>query len=120
MTQPCTRGQLGPLRNCGFKKQTDLTTCTAGAPVKLHCTVPAGSAPQTVRLCESSKVLQSGTACTHGFALGNVIATEAGTDLTITCPAARSAAEPGGLYSTYASPLVDEDTAQPVTCTVLP
>lgn len=120
VTQPCERGQIGPLRNCGFKKQSDLEVCTPGAEVKLHCTTPAGAAPHTVRLCESSKVLKSGTACAHGFALGNSLVTEAGVDVTITCPAARSAEEPGGLYSIYSSPLVDEDAAQPVTCAVIP
>jgi Lysyl oxidase len=120
VTEPCTRGQIGPLRNCGFKKQSDLETCTPGAMVKLHCSVPKGSAPQTVRLCESSKVLASGTACTHGFSIGNSVATDAGADVAITCPAARSAEEPGGLYSIYTSPLLDEDMPQAVTCTVVP
>jgi hypothetical protein len=65
-------------------------------------------------------VLKSGTACTHGFALGNSVVPEAGADVTITCPAARSADETGGGYSIYGSPLVDEDAAQTVTCTVVP
>jgi hypothetical protein len=120
VTEPCLRGQIGPLRNCGFAKQADLETCTPGAGVKLHCTVPAGGAPHTVRLCESSSVLKSGTACAHAFALGNSVVTSAGVDVTIPCPAARSAAESGGLYSIYSSPLVDEDAAQQVTCTVVP
>jgi hypothetical protein len=120
VTEPCERGQIGPLRNCGFKKQSDLEICTPGAKVKLHCATPVGGAPHTVRLCESSQVLKSGTACTHGFALGNSVVTEAGVDVTITCPAARSAEESGGVYSIYSSPLVDEDMAQPVTCTVVP
>jgi hypothetical protein len=120
VTEPCTRGQIGPLRNCGFKKQSDLEACTPGAKVNLHCTVPAGAAPQTVRLCESSQVLKSGTACTHGFAIGNAVVPEAGVDLAITCPASRSAAETGGAYSIYSSPLVDEDAAQTVTCAVVP
>ena len=120
VTEPCSRGQIGPLRNCGFAKQSDLETCTPGAGVKLHCTVPVGGAPHTVRLCESSSVLKSGTACMHAFALGNSVVTSAGVDMDITCPAARSAAETGGLYSIYTSPLVDEDTAQQVSCTVVP
>lgn len=120
VNEPCARGQIGPLRNCGFAKQADLEVCIPGASVKLHCTVPATSAPQTVRLCESSSVLKSGTACAHAFALGNSIVTSAGVDVTITCPAARSVTEVGGLYSIYSSPLVDEDAAQQVTCTVIP
>lgn len=120
VTEPCARGQIGPLRNCGFKKQSDLSACAAGSPLKLHCAVPAGSGPMTVRLCESSKVLGSGTACTHGFSLGNAVVTEAGLDVTFTCPAARDESEPGGLYSVYTSPLVDEDVAAPVTCAPVP
>lgn len=120
VTQACARGQIGPLRNCGFKKQSDLETCTPGAKIKLHCTVAAGAAPQTVRVCESSKVLKSGTACTHGFSIGNSLVTEAGADVDVTCPAARSAAEPGGLYSLYTSPLTDDDAPQAVTCAVVP
>ena len=120
VTEPCTRGQIGPFRNCGFAKQSDLETCTPGAEVKLHCSVPAGGAPHTVRFCESSSVLKSGTACAHRFALKNEVVTSAGVDVTIKCPAARSAEEVGGLYSVYSSPLVDEDAAQQVTCTVVP
>lgn len=118
--QPCTRGQIGPLRNCGFKKQKDLEACTPGAGVTLMCSVPAGSAPQTARFCESSKVLGSGTGCTHGFSLANGIITEAGVPVIFTCPSPRSADEPGGLYSVYSSPLVDEDAAVDVTCVPVP
>ena len=120
VTEPCARGQIGPLRNCGFTKRSDLEACTPGAALKLHCAVPAGTAPQTVRLCESSKVLKSGTACTHEASLGHGIVTEAGVDVTITCPAARSAAESGGVYSTYTSPLTDDEKPQAVTCAVVP
>jgi hypothetical protein len=116
VTAPCDRGQIGPLRNCGFNKQSDLEACAPGATIKLHCSVPAGAAPQTVRLCESSAVLRSGTACTHGASLGNSVVAAAGVDVGFTCPAARSAAEPGGVYSIYSSPLVDEDAARTVTC----
>ncbi len=119
VTEPCKRGQIGPLRNCGFKKQAQLEACTPGAAVTMMCTVPAGSAPQTVRVCESSKVLGSGTACTHGFSLANGIITEAGVPVIFTCPSPRDATEPGGLYSLYSSPLVDEDQAADVTCVPL-
>jgi hypothetical protein len=121
VNQPCTRGQIGPLRNCGFKKQSEIEACTPGAMVKLHCTVPATAAPHTARFCESSKALLSGTACTHGFSLANVIVDPAaGADVTFTCPAMRDAIETGGMYSIYSSTLVDEDMADLVTCTVVP
>ncbi len=120
VTGACGRGQIGPLRNCGFKKQTDLETCTPGATVTLHCAVPAGAAPHTVRVCESSHALKSGTACAHGAALANSVVSAAGDDVILTCPAARSVDEPGGLYSIYISPLAGENAAEPVTCAVVP
>ncbi|MFO0762271.1 MAG: lysyl oxidase family protein [Byssovorax sp.] len=116
VNQPCTRGQIGPLRNCGFKKQADTEACTPGATVNLTCTVPAGASPQTLRICESSKVLGSGTACTHGFSLANGVITEQGVPVIFTCPSPRDANEPGGLYSVYASPLTDDDKAETITC----
>jgi hypothetical protein len=118
VTQPCTRGQIGPLRNCGFKKQSDRVTCTAGAPVTLHCSVPVGAAPHTIRVCESSVALKSGIACTADEALGNKVVVPAGVDVNFTCPAARDGIEKGGAYSLYASTLVDEDTLATVTCAV--
>jgi len=117
VTQACTRGQIGPLRNCGFHKQHDKVACTPGAQVKMHCTLPGGAAPHTVRVCESS-ALESGIACTHGDALANVVVEAAGAAVTFTCPMARDADEPGGAYALYTSTLVDEDTAQAVACTV--
>jgi hypothetical protein len=117
LTEPCTRGQLGRLRNCGFALQPTLGTCAA-ATFDLSCTVPAGSPPQTVRVCEASAVLGAGIACNTFDALAASDVEEL-TPLTLTvpCPAPRDAAEPGGLYAIYTAPSFTEDAAVPVTCT---
>lgn len=120
VTQACARGQLGALKNCGFKKQEDLRTCTPGSTVALRCTIPVAAPPQVVRLCESSVALQVGTACTAQDALTST-AVEAGAGVTVSfkCPAARGTDEPGGRYSIYGGPVFTEDNTAPVTCSPL-
>jgi hypothetical protein len=46
-----------------------------------------------------------------------VLAT-ATTQIALTCPKARSGAEPGGAISLFTAPLYPPDGPQPVTCTV--
>jgi hypothetical protein len=43
----------------------------------------------------------------------------AGVDVPFTCPAGRDATEVGGRYSLYVAPSFNEDSAQPITCTLL-
>lgn len=121
-TAPCTRGQLGPLRDCGFTEQKDLgspVACTPGAKVTLSCSLADPAVPQIVRLCERSAKLSVGVACTFRDALANqIIGTAASVE--ITCPAARDAEEPGGSVSLYAAPVLPEDPAQPISCVVAP
>jgi hypothetical protein len=117
LTEPCTRGQLGRLRNCGFALQPTLGTCAA-ATFDLSCTVPAGSPPQVVRVCEASAVLGAGVACnTFDALVASDVEDGAPLALTVTCPAPRDAAEPGGLYAIYTAPSFPEDESVPVTCT---
>jgi hypothetical protein len=125
VTKPCNHGQLGPLRNCGFSVAKTsakvgatalIGTCMPGASVTVHCSIPAGSAPQVVRLCEASAALGSGVACTHADALANASVDTSGADVTFTCPAARDAVETGGTYSLYTAPVFEDDAAQTVTC----
>jgi hypothetical protein len=121
VTAPCTRGQLGPLRNCGLTKQIDTSTCTPGAKVTLSCTVPTGAAPHALRVCETSAVLHTGIPCTFDQALAtstvDVGATP--TTVTFTCPSARDPKEPGGGYALYTGPAFPSDPAQPVSCTAM-
>jgi hypothetical protein len=118
VTEPCTRGQLGHLRNCGLTEQTDRVACTPGETVRLRCNVPANAKPQAVRFCEHSAALGTGLACTWDASLagGTVVAGKT-TTVELTCPAARDATEPGGAYSIFTAPSFEADGAATVTCT---
>ncbi len=116
VTKPCDRGQVGPLRNCGLKNTKVKIACAAGAPTTLKCSVPAGAAPQVLRVCDHSKRLGTGIPCTHDAGLVS-LALEAGkTNVSFTCPAARDAAEPGGAVALYTAPVLTGDAAATVTC----
>jgi hypothetical protein len=120
VTTPCTRGQLGPLRNCGFTKADDTLKCTPGAKVTLSCTVPAGAEPQALRVCETSAVLKTGIPCIFDQALATSgVDTSGAATVTFTCPNARDANEPGGGYALYTGALFPDDMAQTVTCTAM-
>ena len=117
VTSACTRGQVGPRRDCGYAFAA-APTCTAGQMVTLSCTVPKGSAPQQLRLCEYSAVLGGGIACAYVESLASVLIQDGpAVDVTFKCPAARDAREPGGRYSVLTPRVLDADTVQPVTCT---
>lgn len=142
VTEPCSDGQLGPLRNCGFKSQLDgieierpvegarrgsepeevetpegAFACTPGEPVRLTCNVEDDNAPQVMRLCEYSAVLGTGVACTFGESLANVTVAGQAAATEFTCPIRRDENEPGGLFSLYTAPLFgDEDEPQPISC----
>jgi len=117
---PCTRGQLGPRRDCGYTEQTGAgatIACTPGAAVTLSCSVANPALPQVVRVCERSTVLGAGTACVFLDALANEIV-GAPTPVSLTCPTARDATEPGGALTLYAAPVLPSDAAQAVTCVI--
>jgi hypothetical protein len=117
VTAPCSREQAGPLRDCGFAEKSSKLSCTPGSRVRLRCSVGDGKANQVLRVCESSAKL-GGTACMYADALENAIADRNGTNVTFTCPEARSASEPGGLYSLYTAPVLPTDSSARVTCEV--
>ncbi len=124
LTTSCALGEMGPVRNCGFALQNSVLSCPAGAQKTLSCTIPAGAHPQAVRVCESSVALQSGTACYFNQALANAVV-EASADgganavsIPFTCPAARDSVEVGGAYSLYTAPVLPDDPAVTVTCTL--
>jgi hypothetical protein len=117
LTEPCTRGQLGRLRNCGFNLQPGLGTCAAST-FDVSCSVPAGSPPQALRICEGSAALGVGVACNTFDALAIADIDDGGpVTLTVPCPGPRDAAEPGGLYAVYTAPSFPGDLAAQVTCT---
>ena len=116
-TQPCTRGQTGPLRDCGFK-QGPVRTCSPGQSVTLTCTAAKPRIPpQVVRVCEASKVLGVGTSCVFRDALASQVVQEGGgTTVTFTCPDARDVYEPGGRFALYTAPVVDGDASSVPIC----
>lgn len=116
VTEPCTRGQIGPSRNCGFAEQkTPLHACTPGSSVKLSCKSSGG--PQVLRLCEKSDALGVGVACTLADSASNVIVGATSTEVTFVCPVVRDAAAGVGGYAAYQAPLLPSQPAASVTCT---
>jgi hypothetical protein len=117
VTSPCTRGQVGLHRNCGFTYDHTVRACEPGKATTIHCSVADGAAPQAVRLCEASTLLGAGVACLDADALA-ASDVEAGgaVTLTFTCPAARDDSGPGGLYAVYSGPSFVEDDASEVSC----
>jgi hypothetical protein len=116
----CARGQIGPLRDCGFSEGvgTLLTFgCAPGETATVHCEVAAESSPAVVRACEYSDVLAMGTACVYRDALANEALPAGDTEFEVTCPAFHSEAEPGGTVSLYFAPLLPGDDVE-VTCEV--
>ena len=104
VTQPCTRGQFGPLRDCGFEVTPPLHSCVAGEPVRLSC--QSDDAPKVLRVCEMSALLQVGVACTYRDALANVIVDENKTKVDFTCPAVRDDTRGTGGVSFYEAPIL--------------
>jgi hypothetical protein len=114
VTEPCTRGQIGPLRDCGFSGGA-LLACTPGAQVTYTCAAPAASAPQVLRVCEASDLLATGTACTYLDSLANIVV-EGEVEVTLACPGPRDANEPGGSIALYGAPVWPGDAAAEVAC----
>jgi hypothetical protein len=117
MTAPCRSDQdLGPLRNCGFTLDETLLDCAPGEPVSLTCTGGDPAKPQVLRVCETSQVLGTGVDCSHRDALANVVLDAASITITLTCPAARDATEPGGQIALYTAPVFEPDGPVAITC----
>jgi hypothetical protein len=118
LTSPCTRGQIGKLRNCGFSYDHEVRACKAGKKFSLSCSLAEGSAPQVVRICEASAVLGAGVACSDADALATQELVDANAvAFDVPCPGARDDDEPGGSYALYTAPSFPGDAAAEVTCT---
>lgn len=132
ITTDCTRGQLGPLRNCGFRKQTTRATCTPGQTVRLSCSIGSNAKPQVVRFCDYSQALGSAIPCRaedtwvplapgvtdQPSTLATAVVGATPTAVTFTCPSERTQGtyEPGGAYSVYAGAVFPDDAVAKVTC----
>lgn len=133
VTAPCTRGEVGPLRNCGFTEQplpapeptavsatsAPSLRCSPGQTVTLSCAVPAAAGPQTLRVCETSAALGVGTACTLEMSLANRTIPVDGREVSFTCPLPRDGREPGGDYAFYVAPVLPSDELATVSCTAV-
>ena len=115
LTAPCTRGQVGLNRACGFAEASQgLQECASPGAVESVVIAVAEESlgTQVVRICEASRVLGAGTACTAGDALAQgTIAVGEPADLSFTCPRARDAEETGGLYAVYVGQLDGDEAA---------
>jgi hypothetical protein len=92
ITEPCTQGQVGPLRDCGFTYE-GAHPCTPGDRVVYDA--PAGTS--VVRICESSEVLGVGIPC--AYLDESRVANTLGTHVEFDCPAERDGSSGG--YSVY-------------------
>ncbi|HEU5074061.1 MAG TPA: hypothetical protein VFU02_07805, partial [Polyangiaceae bacterium] len=123
ITSTCTRGQVGPLRDCGFAEgagSLDNVACAPGQTIRVRCDLPENTPPAVVRACEYSQVLETGTACVYRDALVNNVVEPGGSEFDIECPPARAQVnEPGGTITLYSAPLLPSDTPGELDCEVL-
>jgi hypothetical protein len=112
----CDRGQIGPLRDCGFTPPGEVHSCTAGSNVTLQC--KTGGTKQVLRVCEVSQGLGTGIPCTYLNSTANTIIDGDSEKVTFACPATKDATMPGmGGYSVSHAPLLPSQPTEPVTCT---
>lgn len=115
----CQRGQIGPLRDCGFTDGVGGVAgiaCTAGATVRLSCAAKKATDQTVVRVCDYSAKLGMGVACVYRDALANEIVGSDASTLTFTCPGARDDEEPGGRVSIYVGSLNPDGKVGEVNC----
>ncbi|MEY2935083.1 MAG: hypothetical protein RL033_5832 [Pseudomonadota bacterium] len=116
VTEACTRGQLGPLRDCGFSAGVESlreVACPVGSSIQLRCSVPDGTPPAVVRVCEYSERLGTGVSCVYRDALANQVLEGGDVLVDVACPEARDSVEVGGRVALYSAPLLPGDAAQP-------
>jgi hypothetical protein len=116
VNNPCDRGQVGPLRDCGFTPPSNAYSCPAGSKVKLSC--KTGGSKQVLRVCEVSQMLGVGIPCTYLNSASDTIIDGDSETVTFSCPAVRDATVAGtGGYSVSNAPLAPSGPAEPVACT---
>jgi hypothetical protein len=132
ITSDCSRGQLGPLRNCGFGESPATADCVPGRRATATFSIPAGAAPQVVRLTEYSHALdtpiparfedswvplQPGVSDQPAMLANEVVEPGKPKRVSFRCPSPRTGGvpEPGGTYSIYTAPVFPDDPAAPVT-----
>jgi hypothetical protein len=123
ITSPCTRGQAGPLRDCGWQEAEEGRDCEPGETVTLRCQTtmtagPSRSKLQALRICERSAEHGDVIACMFREALASVVVGPEPTEVSFTCPEARPPREPGGLYGWFTAGVLADSPAEPITCEV--
>jgi hypothetical protein len=122
ITEECKKGEIGPLRNCGFEKVDRVVAynCTPEESVRLALSIPEGADSQIVRVCEYSNVLATSIACTYNGpynarSLANAVVVSGGTsEISFVCPGPLDGNEPGGKFSVYFAPLLPDYALVPV------
>jgi hypothetical protein len=134
ITTTCTRGQIGPLRNCGFGATPSTVACAPGQPTTATFALPPDAPPQVVRITEFSHTLDSPIPARYEdswvplspgvsdqpYMLANTTVTaSAPKTVTFTCPGPRTGGdpEPGGVFSIYSGPVFPDDPAVALTKT---
>jgi hypothetical protein len=112
----CTRGQIGPNRDCGFSPPTEIHSCAAGSTVRLRC--KTGGSKQVLRVCETSAALGTGIACTYLNSVSNSLIDGDSEIVTFACPAVRDNSTIGaGGYAVQIAPLLTWQDRDEIACT---
>jgi hypothetical protein len=115
VTSACTRGQLGPLRDCGFKEGVgtlQVLACPVGSSITLHCSIPEGAPPAVVRVCEYSELQKTGVACVYRDALANQLVDGGDVAVDVACPEGRDVVEVGGHVALYSAAALPGESVQ--------
>jgi hypothetical protein len=115
VTEPCTNGEFGPLRNCGFTElEDDDLTCLPGAAVERTFSLEDSDAIHVLRVCERSAALGGGLACAYEDALANVLMGPDPAAVSFVCPQIRDVDGSEGGYALYTAPVWPEDAPQSI------
>jgi hypothetical protein len=116
VNDPCTRGQIGPNRDCGFSPPAEIHSCAAGSTVTLRCKTRGSK--QVLRICETSAALGTGIACTYLNSVSNSIIDGDSENVTFACPAVRDNSTIGaGGYTVQIAPLLTWQDRDEIACT---
>jgi hypothetical protein len=113
INQTCTRGQIGPKRDCGWRPEGQ-RSCTPGSTVTLQC--HSGGSQQVLRVCERSEALGVGVDCQYADRIANHIIDGDVETVSFTCPAVRDSTSGAGGYSLYQAPLLPWDSEDEIDC----
>lgn len=120
VTAPCTRGELGPLRDCDFAPEGEPFDCAPGEPLRLSCVVADRERPQALRACPTSAALGIAIPCVHRDAAAVAVVGSDPIEVEVACPAPIEDDEPGGRFALFTAPAFGPDGRQAVDCRPMP